>query len=1048
MGRPSPLARSVDLDPFRNATDHQVAARFHVQYASALARLPAGRQVFHGLPFDLGPGPAARRWILVDGATTIDLTGGGTASHVVVAHLCDTWRDDAGARPHGLAVGHVVPVGEPLARYTVVDRAGRSWSRIIRRRFEVNDGILGWGSTAFASVAHIENEVADWRGPHSAQGPGRYASAGHSGSLTIMPGTYGANQTGMSDFVPSPSDDALLWLHAIELEAGAEPVGLHLEPLAEGRPGSDIIVGAVTLYRGSANPLARGPRFQVRVEGLAGRSPEVDLGTIIRTLPAPAARPVTEDADAIVGWGTSRRDPDGHASAASLVDLAIAPDAVVNVDGWSVPGRELLTGTLVRDPASRRSIEVLPAARVPVEVDIVDRTTGQLVPGRVRFTAADGRYLPPVGHRDEVNPGFYEDTGGDLVLGSSTYAYVPGRFSIELPVGAVDVEVVGGFDRAPHRARLEVDPSTGRFELPLDRTIDLHAGRWVTADTHVHFLAPSTALLQAAAEDVDLVNLLATQWGDLFTNVTDLPWGSMADPSGRRIVVVGTENRQNMLGHLALLGAHRPVQPFASGGPPEGRMAGQLTVLLADWADRCRAAGGLVVAAHFPLPYAEIAADIVAGKIDALETQALSPGLDDPSVLEWYRFLNLGYRLPIVAGTDKMSAEVPIGAVRTYGHLLTDEALTFDAWAAAVRAGRTFVTSGPILELAVDGHEPGDVIRLGSAGRLDVTARARAAQPVIAELELIVNGRVVAATGAAAGSTELSLHETVEIAAGSWIAARSRSRNEIVSAFATSMAAHTSPVYVEVEDRPMVPPTDDVEVVAQIIEGARTWVAELAAVAGSDERARMVRFFDDSLETFRRRTRASGPAGPGVGFGRDLVDPDGPAFEPAPLRGEGQAERFQGVIRPGRRRAALGERAEERVELEPVGDLEPVREVLVVVALVAEAPRVGHVRLLGCLDDDLAERTRHLRPDVVAPGGAARHLDHTQGAVAEAEHRHGRVDVATLVEPLVDQVAPPGRDLLDLTDEEPGEVEVVDAHVEERPAAVADELGRRQVRVS
>jgi hypothetical protein len=423
-------------------------------------------------------------------------------------------------------------------------------------------------------------------------------------------------------------------------------------------------------------------------------------------------------------------------------------------------------------------------------------------------------------------------------------------------VGAVDVEVVAGFDRPPHRARLEIDPSTGRLELPLDRAMDLHAGRWVTADTHVHFLAPSTALLQAAAEDVDVVNLLAAQWGDLFTNVTDLPLGSMADPSGRRVVVVGTENRQNMLGHLALLGARRPVHPLASAGPPEDRMAGQLSVLLADWADRCRDAGGLVVAAHFPLPYAEIAADIVAGKIDALETQALAPGLDDPAVFEWYRFLNLGYRLPIVAGTDKMSAEVPVGAVRAYTHLLTDEALTFDGWAAAVRAGRTFVTSGPILELAVDGHEPGDVIRLRSAGRVEVSARARAAQPLISDLELVVNGRVVAATSAAdgsAGSTELALRETIEVATGSWIAARSRSGSEIRSAFATSMAAHTSPVYVEVEDRPLVPSTEDAGVVEQIIAGARTWVAELAAVADAGERARMVRFFDTSLETFRRR---------------------------------------------------------------------------------------------------------------------------------------------------------------------------------------------------
>ena len=45
------------------------------------------------------------------------------------------------------------------------------------------------------------------------------------------------------------------------------------------------------------------------------------------------------------------------------------------------------------------------------------------------------------------------------------------------------------------------------------------------------------------------------------------------------------------------------------------------------------------------------------------------------------------------------------------------------------------------------------------------------------------------------------------------------------------MAAHTSPVYVEVQDRPLVPPPEDAAVVEQVIVGARTWVAELAAVA-------------------------------------------------------------------------------------------------------------------------------------------------------------------------------------------------------------------------
>ncbi len=871
MGRPTPLARTLDLGRWRNASDHDLAKRLHPLNPAALGRAPRGRQVFHGLPFDLGAAgdAAADRWIVLDGAVTIPVADAGLASHLVVAHFADTWRDDTGARPPGVAVGHVVPVGEELARYTVRDTAGTSRRRLIRRRFEIADGILGWGSVAFAAVPHMESEPLDWRGPHPAQTPGRYAAIGHSGTLTVMPGTYGGNQVGMTDFVPSPTDDLLLWLHAIELDPEREVEAIVLEPLAGGRPGSDVIVAAITLFNGTASPLVRSPRMQLRLDDVSAsiqrasppRQPiSVDLGTVIRT--RPVAGGATGEGStaaaggsinpAIVGWGEPRLGA-GDEDRSTVVDLSIAPDARVEVGEWVVTGRDLVAAATVREPNGSRSIVVLPPATVPVEVEIIDAATGEPLPARVRFTADDGRYLPPVGHRDEINPAFFEDTGGDLILGSAPYAYVPGTFPIRLPAGPVDVEVVAGFDRRPHRSRVVVDGTTRQLRVPLDRAIDLRRDRWITSDSHVHFLAPSTALLQAAAEDVDVVNLLAAQWGNLYTNVTDLPWGSMAEPSGRRIVVVGTENRQNVLGHLALLGAHRMTTPMASGGPPEGPMAGALEVLLADWADRCRAAGGLTVAAHFPLPYAEIAADIVAGKIEAVETQALSPGLDDPAVIEWYRFLNLGHRLPLVAGTDKMSTEVPVGAVRAYVHLLEDGEVTFDAWAAAVRAGRTFVTSGPVLELLVDGHEPGDVVAMSGAGRLEVTARARAAQPVIGDVELIVNGRVVAASSAAPAATELVLAETVEIEAGSWIAARSRSPHHIESAFATSMAAHTSPVYVEVENRPLLPTREDAAVVEQVMLGARAWVAELAAVAEPAERARMLAFLDQTLERFRRR---------------------------------------------------------------------------------------------------------------------------------------------------------------------------------------------------
>ena len=342
-----------------------------------------------------------------------------------------------------------------------------------------------------------------------------------------------------------------------------------------------------------------------------------------------------------------------------------------------------------------------------------------------------------------------------------------------------------------------------------------------------------------------IVNLLATQWGDHHTSVADLPAAVVADPAGRHLVVMGSENRQNMLGHIGLLGTSEAVLPMASAGAPEARLGDPLGWLMADWADAARAQRGLAVAVHFPLPYAEIAADIVSGKIDAVELQALTSDVDGPSIREWYRFLNCGYRLPVIGGTDKMSAEIPLGAIRTYARLATGTPLSFEAWADAVRAGRTFVSSGSFVDLEVDGCGPGDVIRLGrGGGSVDVRASAPAAQPVIGGLELVHDGVVVAAASAD-GVDRLSLSERVSVSKGGWLAARVTSREHIHSGFATSMGAHSSPIYLEVPGRPAFAP-DDAAAIGTIIDGARAWIERIATVRSPSERARLAAYLATS----------------------------------------------------------------------------------------------------------------------------------------------------------------------------------------------------------
>jgi hypothetical protein len=312
-----------------------------------------------------------------------------------------------------------------------------------------------------------------------------------------------------------------------------------------------------------------------------------------------------------------------------------------------------------------------------------------------------------------------------------------------------------------------------------------------------------------------------------------------------------------VLGHVGLLGAHRPILPMASGGAPEGRIAGAVTELMADWMDRGRAEGGVVIASHFPLPYAEVASDIVMGKVDAVEMQTLPPGFDTPSILEWYRYLNCGYRLPVVGGTDKMSAELPIGGIRTYARLEPGEPLSFEAWARVLRAGRTFATSGPVIEFALDGHEPGDVVRIGSSGgRFEARVRARAAQRIITAVEVVMNGVVVARVDADASTDALDLDASIEVPGSAWIAARTRSSHAVNSAFATSMAAHTSPIYVEVADRPLFA-VSDAEAILEVIDGTLRWLRDWAAVPTESERQRMVGFVEDSADRLRRRIGSS-----------------------------------------------------------------------------------------------------------------------------------------------------------------------------------------------
>jgi hypothetical protein len=162
--RATPRATSIDVRRARNAGDAEIADSLHAAYRERLAYLPRGARVFRGLPFALAGPTARRRWVALHRSVRLDVRGAGRASHLIVAHFCDSWHDEKGGRPDGSPIGWVEPVGQELARYTVELADGRRLERVIRRRFEINDGIVGWGMGAFAALPHVMDETLDWRG--------------------------------------------------------------------------------------------------------------------------------------------------------------------------------------------------------------------------------------------------------------------------------------------------------------------------------------------------------------------------------------------------------------------------------------------------------------------------------------------------------------------------------------------------------------------------------------------------------------------------------------------------------------------------------------------------------------------------------------------------------------------------------------------------------------------------------------------------------------------------------------------------------------------
>jgi len=814
--------RTVDLSRYFNWPGRSVRKETLKLLAERVAKYPEGKQAPWGIPFLMGAGSRGRVVLVSKGRPQVRVALRGLADFLCLLHEWfqlpeDTNREDP---TEGLV----------LAEYGLAYADGTEAVLPVRGRFEVR--MVESPGPPWLAVPFRMWEAVD---------PVDYPQdMNWSGAQTGTRGTHGSP---MLWAMPNPHPDK-------------EIRSLTIRGLVQ----SPLVVAGLTLYRGASHPLRHLPRrtYRVRVPGgpVEVEEAEVDLGGVARmekTQGPPGKKWLTSP---YVGLARAEEPVSGSET---LIEAFGSEDATVSVKlgGRKRPVKFSLGEAFSRGSSPAKSgrarLEVLGKVRQWMKVTVVDTSTGKPVPARIHFAGPRGEYLAPYGHHAQINGGWFMDYGADVIAGGRNFAYVSGEFTTDLPVGDVYVEIYKGFEYEPVRQKVTIKPGQKELRLTIKRGRDWRSQGWVTADTHVHFISPHTAALQAQGEGVNIVNLLASQWGRLFTNVGDIR-GRVNVLEEDTMVFVGTENRNHMLGHMSMLGTKGlPVYPMCAGGPTEAWVGDPDFLAMAEWARENKRKGGVVIRPHYPYcGHTEDPVPILKGLVDALE---INPGRDGGfPVQEWYRYLNCGYRVAVAGGTDKMGAYCPLGWMRTYALTDPNRPFTYDNWAAAVRAGRTFGTTGPLINLRADGKRIGDTIEVSaSGGTIEVDAQAESFWP-LGTIEIVHNGRAVASERASRGAKKLRVRTKVKASRSGWIAARCSGYSRHPGRY---IAAHTSPIYIKCGDtRAFDGPA--AEHMLALVEGGIEYLQTLSTAFDEKSKKRMVKLFKEAQQELGGRLVVEG----------------------------------------------------------------------------------------------------------------------------------------------------------------------------------------------
>jgi hypothetical protein len=485
---------------------------------------------------------------------------------------------------------------------------------------------------------------------------------------------------------------------------------------------------------------------------------------------------------------------------------------------------------------------------------IADADTEKPLPARLYIKSAEGKWFfakstatngSAVEYRKERSAQGTEIRSVEMHTTLSAH-----EFTAELPPGKYTLTAERGKEYVTETKTIEVGDKGAEVELRLRRWINMADRDWYGGDTHVHRSLeelPNVVL----AEDLN-VALPLTYWVTTSDTVPGQRKPGQPDAPSRRDVkaelirvdtthviwpinteyeIFTTAKRQHTLGAVFVLNHKEPlklgvppVRPVAEQARREGAILDMdkpswpwsLMIVPVMKVDLFELSNNHVWRTEFAFrdwtremvpPHMKIEMDTRGGLTEW--------GWIDFGFKTYYALLDCGFRLRPTAGTASGVHPVPLGFGRVYVELpdaKPSEPLDYAAWMRGLNAGRSFVTTGPMLLAKFNGQPPGSIFaaKEGERPTCRVTGTSDSAVP-LERIEIIVNGQTARTIQPGNERTKLGGYSSkfdasLPLDGTSWVAVRCFEKHGSRVRF-----AHTAPVHFDVPGKPLRPRRADVE---------------------------------------------------------------------------------------------------------------------------------------------------------------------------------------------------------------------------------------------